>query len=564
MKVKFYSIKSHLVTLLLLLGIGNTSFAQVLERTAEDIFLGATTQSGSAIRYTYTIYNDLAAPFSYVEILDIMPWGTTYVEESTEVNGVHWPDVNGTSPIVDPTWTGGVNYLPLPNGTGILNPGETATLTFLVTVDANAGSIKQYYGQIRLHFNAEQSYLTGFPFTTLPIVDDISCTVAYITNAGTADANTTPSNAAANSIISSINLSQGTRLTTVFNGTSINNYYANTNTRMPLGSRLLTDASAIAFDNATQRIYFVNNSTTAQQELYYVNVATSPAKAYKFSSTTPYYLNTNTGAGYNITRMTWAPWDGGVGYALTDNGQELIKFSVTGNVPTITNLGPILGYNSEDPNPVTNETGGDLCADYYGRLWLITNSGKLYTIFLEDVILSAYCYGVVNGLPTDKNNSLTIGPDGKMIVSGAYQNAYKIDVESLTATSITGGSTTNVFTSGDYASCYYSQFPWRKANEKPVADKPNTQEAILNAAVRVSPNPFVNSLNLKVALPAAESVKIRLIDMYGRTVYATTEKLSSGVNTVSLNIPGTLGRGIYVLDVWAGNKRLMTKKLSHL
>jgi hypothetical protein len=52
--------------------------------------------------------------------------------------------------------------------------------------------------------------------------------------------------------------------------------------------------------------------------------------------------------------------------------------------------------------------------------------------------------------------------------------------------------------------------------------------------------------------------------MYGRTVYATTEKLSSGVNTLNLNIPGSLGRGIYILDLFAGNKRLMQKKLSRL
>jgi uncharacterized repeat protein (TIGR01451 family) len=562
MKVKFYSIKRHLAAVLLLLGIGSTSFAQVITRTVEDIYLGPSyTQSGSVLKYTYTINNNLTAPFSNVQILDIMPYGTTYIEESTEVNGVAWADINGTSPIVDPTWTGGT-YLPLPNGIGILNPEETATLTFLVLVDANAGNIKQFYGQIRLNYNPTQSYLTGFPFTSIPIVDDISCTSAYITNANAVDANTLPTNAAPNSYISSVNISSGARLTTVFNGISINNYYANTNTRMPIGSRLLTDASAIAFDNATQRIYFVNNSTAAAQELYYVSLTTSPVKAYKFSSATSYYPTTSTGAGYNITRMTWSPF--GVGYALTDNGQELIRFSVNGsNVPTFTNLGPILDLNSSQPS-VANETGGDICADYFGNLFLITNSGKLYTIMMDEDIPVAVYEFTPTGLPTDKNHSLTIGPDGKMVVSGAYQNAFRIEMALHTATSITGGSTTNVFTSGDYASCYYPQMPGRKAVTKSAAEKPNTQEAIMKAAVRVSPNPFVNNLNLQVALPAAETVKIRLIDMYGRTVYATTEKLSSGVNTLNLNIPGSLGRGIYILDLFAGNKRLMQKKLSHL
>jgi hypothetical protein len=196
-------------------------------------------------------------------------------------------------------------------------------------------------------------------------------------------------------------------------------------------------------------------------------------------------------------------------------------------------------------------------------LWLITNSGKLYAIDVTDETqpLAIY-YGTPAGLPADKNNSIAIGSDGKLVVSGGYQNAFRIDVLGNTATSITGGSTTNVFTSGDYASCYYSQLPWRKATNKP-ADKP-IQDAISKATVRVSPNPFVNSLNLQVALPAAETVKIRLIDMYGRTVYAATEKLNSGVNTLNLNVPQSLGRGIYILDLWAGNKRLMQKKLSHL
>jgi hypothetical protein len=82
--------------------------------------------------------------------------------------------------------------------------------------------------------------------------------------------------------------------------------------------------------------------------------------------------------------MTWAPWNGGVGYALTDNAQELIKFSVSGNVPTITNLGHLYNDASNGTHLVENETGGDLCADYFGRLYLVANSGNVYDIDLED------------------------------------------------------------------------------------------------------------------------------------------------------------------------------------
>ena len=554
MKVKFYSIKNYLVTGLLLLGIGNMSFAQVINLTVEDYFTGNSyTQSGNPIKYTFTIHNDLSAAFSNVGMSSAIPIGTTYYEGSTELNGIALADVNGTSPVdVQNDF-----ILPLPNGAGVLQPGETATLTFIVIVNANAGAIRTFYTGVSLNFNPTQSWRTGFSQVIIPLIDDFSCEAAYITNGGTPSANVTTT--APNAFISAVNITDGTRINQIFSGTSTNNYYANTNTKMPLGSQLLVDASAIAFDKETQRIYFVNNSTTAQQELYYVSVATSPAKAYKFSSTTPYYFPVTPGVGKNITRMTWTPF--GVGYALTDDAQHLIRFSVTNNVPTFTDLGPIPDLEPSASNPIANETGGDICADYYGNLFLITNSGKLYTIMMDEGLPAADYAGIPSGLPTDKNQSLTIGPDGRMVVSGAYQNAYKIDMGGMTATSITNGST-SVFTSGDYASCYYSQMPWfRRAV---TAEKPNTQDAIMKTPVLVSPNPFVSSLNLKVALPAAETVRIRLIDMFGRTVYTTTEKLNSGINTLNLNVPGTLGRGIYILDLWSGNKRIMQKKLSHL
>jgi uncharacterized repeat protein (TIGR01451 family) len=561
MKLKFYSIKS-IVALMLLAGIGSAASAQVLERTTEDINFGTYTQSGSVLKFTYTIYNDLAAPFSKVEILDIIPWGTTYIEGTTEVNGIPWADVNNMSPIIDPNWNGGT-YLPLPNGTGILNPGETATLTYMVQVDANAGYIKHYYGQIRLNFNEEQSYLTGFPFVSIPIVDDISCSAAYLSHAASADANTPAGAPAANNIISSVNLSSGVRLTTVFNGaTSINNYYANTNTRLPLTTKLLTDASAIAFDNATQRVYFVNNSVTTQQELYYINVAVSPARAYKFHQTNAYYFPVTPGPGKNITRMTWSP--SGVGYALTDDASHLIKITIdASNTPVFEDLGALINDVSS-AHPIQDETGGDLFADYFGRLYLVASSGNVFDIIIDEGAPIAIYNFTPTGLPTTGNQAVAIGPEGKIIVSGAYQDAWKFDFTTTTAISITGGSTTNVFSSGDYTSCFFPQYPWRKATNNKPAEKPTTQATVTEATVKVSPNPFINTINLKVALPAGETVRIRIVDLYGRPVYSKTEKLNSGINTLNLNIPGTLGRGIYVMDVWAGNKRLITKKLSHL
>jgi hypothetical protein len=77
----------------------------------------------------------------------------------------------------------------------------------------------------------------------------------------------------------------------------------------------------------------------------------------------------------------------------------------------------------------------------------------------------------------------------------------------------------------------------------------------------VLPNPFRKELNLQVQLTTAETVKVRLIDFYGRTVYTTTKQLGAGSNSLRLAVPANLGSGIYVVDVWAGNNRLLQKKL---
>jgi hypothetical protein len=52
-----------------------------------------------------------------------------------------------------------------------------------------------------------------------------------------------------------------------------------------------------------------------------------------------------------------------------------------------------------------------------------------------------------------------------------------------------------------------------------------------------------------------------LIDFYGRTVYASSENLGTGANSLHIPVPAGLGSGMYVLELWAGNNRLLQKKM---
>jgi uncharacterized repeat protein (TIGR01451 family)/fimbrial isopeptide formation D2 family protein len=103
------------------------------------------------LQYTITISNKGTAPATGAVFTDAVPAYTTYVEDSVLLNGqpVGRPD-NGNSPLV-----AGIDVsssdLALPGpGAGILTPGETAVITFLVKVDTGvaAGTVISNQGSV--------------------------------------------------------------------------------------------------------------------------------------------------------------------------------------------------------------------------------------------------------------------------------------------------------------------------------------------------------------------------------------------------------------------------------
>lgn len=97
---------------------------------------------------------------------------------------------------------------------------------------------------------------------------------------------------------------------------------------------------------------------------------------------------------------------------------------------------------------------------------------------------------------------------------------------------------------------------------QPVKLVATTTSAVANMiAAQVRPNPFHSELTVQLQLQTAAIVNIRLIDLYGRSVYATSEKLGAGVNSLHVNVPAGLSAGVYMLDVLAGNNRILQHKL---
>jgi hypothetical protein len=343
---------------------------------------------------------------------------------------------------------------------------------------------------------------------------------------------------------------------TIYNGQFGPCYNAITGDALPKNS-VLKNASALAYDVNANRLYFINNTTTNSpaEELCYIDLNTAPVSAKKFVG---YPLETNAGTGYNITRMTFS--SDGYGYAMTENGQDFIRFSidtVTG-LPLINRLGVLINDSVNGAHDILAETGGDICSDGSGRLYFVPNSGNVYTI--DPGTHTATYYGTISGMPKTCN-SVAMTADGHLYIGGNYQNVYKVTLSTLTASSVIA-STSNVFRSGDYASYSFAVQPARISTAgTPFSNNANPVLLNENEAVHVTPNPFLQDLSVTIQLNKKEPVQVRLIDFFGRNVFSASQKVGTGVTTLHVSVPAGLSKGIYVLELSAGNNRFFQKKL---
>lgn len=533
MKAQFYSLKAFILFLFFCSCIGKAANAQTLTVGRENWTAasdGSSCVQGDILICTVTIVTN-NNPVNVAMLFNIFPAGTIYEPGSTFLNGVAVPDINGNMPYT--------NY-GLING-GTLAANTTYEIVYMIKAVANGGVIQynQYlWGDNGVYVTPSNTVITTYDPVT-------SCGFFYTVTPATSGSSVGPFNQ-----IKTMN-SSGTSGASVYNGLTGTCYEITTSgTINPLtpGS-LLTDVAALAYDGNALRMYFVNRSTTASQDLCYVQRAGNTYTAHRINGAT---------IGTNITRMTMSISD--TGYALNDNATDLVRFVVNGYTAAVDHFGPLITYPAGSFD-VQTESGGDIFSDGAGMLYLIANSGRVYKIFVSTrvaIYLGTLTFSPANPLGV---NSVGVMPDGNIYVGGGSNYVYRARLSTMTATAV-NTSTTNVWANSDFASCGLPMQLLRVAtNEKPAVNDPEVKAISEEVFAKVQPNPFHNELNLQVQLKTAEVVKLRLIDFYGRTVYSTSEKLGAGINSLRLPVPGGLATGMYLIELYAGNKQLLQKKL---
>ncbi len=69
------------------------------------------------------------------------------------------------------------------------------------------------------------------------------------------------------------------------------------------------------------------------------------------------------------------------------------------------------------------------------------------------------------------------------------------------------------------------------------------------AVVRVSPNPFISEVNINISVEESTTFNIKMIDMAGRTISNSSQKITKEAPIVTLRYLSNLVRGIYVVEL---------------
>lgn len=257
----------------------------------------------------------------------------------------------------------------------------------------------------------------------------------------------------------------------------------------------------------------------------------------------------------HITRMDIAA--DGNGYAVTNDGNHFIRFT-TGKKTVITDLGALVDAETNNGVSVHNRCtswGGDMIADAYGKLYIISAS---HTVFKVDIDSRIATYlGVIGGLPANyTTNGAAVDNDGKVVVSSAnsYEGFYKFDIKDLAAAKVEGS---DKYTASDLANgnLLYQKEVDAKRSLGVTAALP---VAPINTDARIFPNPVTNN-QFKVLFDnqAAGKYYITIADLSGRSVFTQTAQVSSKQQAVTVNVTNTLGKGVYLVKVLDAAKQLV-------
>jgi hypothetical protein len=238
----------------------------------------------------------------------------------------------------------------------------------------------------------------------------------------------------------------------------------------------------------------------------------------------------------------------GHGYVLSNDSRNLIRFT-TGKKPQITKLGELKDDAENVKSKVSihnrNMFGGDMIADAFGNLFLITSSSAVFKIDLQ--LLQASYMGNIKGLPKHfTTNGAAVSLNGDIIVSSAnaIDGYYKLSLSDLSSEKLPLKSqpSTSDLASGNLA--------FEKEVDNLTGGSIVQRNALLNRAVSVFPNPVTTGA-FKVTFSNTDpgQYNLQLVDLSGKIVHQQRINVALRNQLETIPVHEGLAKGMYQLKI---------------
>jgi Secretion system C-terminal sorting domain len=314
-----------------------------------------------------------------------------------------------------------------------------------------------------------------------------------------------------------------------------------------------TNSAAMAYDKKHERLYY---TPMGINQLRYIDLKSN--KIYYFENE-PFGTVSGPGDGANqICRMVIA--SDGNGYALTNDGNHLIRFT-TGKNPVISDLGALTDDATNANNSVHSRKGygGDMIADASGNLYLLMANRNVFKISIESKV--ATYQGSIKGLPDGFTTNGAMVEDGSKVIVASSESAigyFRFDLTTMQAEKVS--TTASVFNASDLANerlAFAKKKKDKKNAEEPiqqvteeVTKKSPLQNMIASNGISIYPNPVTNGLvKVSFADQPAGKYSVDLIDITGKLIQSKEVNINSSMHVEEIRIPRSISAGSYLLKI---------------
>ncbi|UEG48771.1 T9SS type A sorting domain-containing protein [Ferruginibacter lapsinanis] len=313
--------------------------------------------------------------------------------------------------------------------------------------------------------------------------------------------------------------------------------------------------AACAFDARHNRLYFAPMHFS---DIYYLDLSSRDANftvvkksIIPTTSTSNYQTEEN-----HITRMVFGA--DGYGYALTNDAKHLIRFTTDKN-PVVEDLGQVTdaAENAISFHDKLSAWGGDMVADAFGKLVVVTARHNVFTIDVNNK--TAAFTGTITGLPEYyTTNGAVVDNDGNLVVSTAnvYDGLYTVNINDLKAVKIE--STEKTFNASDLAN---NKFLSQKKYDDAKAGILPGGCIVDSKLSKVFPNPVLGTtFNVSFINQKEGAYNVLFTDLSGKLIQSVRVIVGKGDQTKTIALNKKPLKGFYFVKVTDANKKLIVSE----